>query len=114
MCSRSKAICRLTLSKKPRSIHASDSTLQAPRSVTPRQYAHDVARTLPNALHVVIADAGHSTLSDFEACQTRLAVTFLDDPGAAHAEAARADACSKGSGPRFATRLEDVLAALAK
>lgn len=82
--------------------------------MTPRQYAHDVARTLPNALHVVIADAGHSTLSDFEACQTRLAVTFLDDPGAAHAEAARADACSKGSGPRFATRLEDVLAALAK
>ncbi|MGE0582782.1 MAG: alpha/beta fold hydrolase [Steroidobacteraceae bacterium] len=75
--------------------------------MTPWQYAREVARTLPHALRVVIPDAGHSTLSDFEACQTRLAVAFLDDP-----KAVRGDACGAGPGPRFVTSRDAALAGL--
>ena len=73
--------------------------------MTPWPYARDVARTLPNALRVVVADAGHSTLSDFNACQTRLAVDFLDE-----LQAARADACRTAPGPVFATDMDAILA----
>jgi pimeloyl-ACP methyl ester carboxylesterase len=77
--------------------------------MTPERYAQEVARTLPNALRVVIPDAGHSTLSDFTACQTQLAVAFLDDP-----KAARSEICSERPVPAFVTNIEEAVAAFSK
>ncbi|MGD9598988.1 MAG: alpha/beta fold hydrolase [Steroidobacteraceae bacterium] len=46
--------------------------------MTPEIYARQVAAGLPDSTLVVIGDSGHSTLSDFAACQTQLAVAFID------------------------------------
>lgn len=46
--------------------------------MTPKIYAQQVAADLPNSTLAIIGDSGHSTLSDFTACQTRLAVAFID------------------------------------
>lgn len=46
--------------------------------MTPAHYAREVAADLPNSTLVVIGDSGHSTLSDFAACQTQVAVAFID------------------------------------
>jgi pimeloyl-ACP methyl ester carboxylesterase len=47
--------------------------------MTPARYARDAAAHLKRAVRFVIDDAGHSTLSDFQSCQTEAAVDFLDD-----------------------------------
>ena len=46
--------------------------------MTPDLYAHQVAAGLSNSTFVSVGNSGHSTLSDFDACQTRLAVEFID------------------------------------
>jgi hypothetical protein len=46
--------------------------------MTPKVYAQQVAADLPNSTLAIIGDSGHSTLSDFQACQTRLALDFID------------------------------------
>lgn len=46
--------------------------------MTPDLYASQVAADLPNSFFVSVGNSGHSTLSDFEACQTRLAAEFID------------------------------------
>ncbi len=46
--------------------------------MTPKVYAQQVAADLPNSTLAIIGDSGHSTLSDFKACQTRLALAFID------------------------------------
>ncbi|MBV6415827.1 MAG: hypothetical protein CMLOHMNK_00348 [Steroidobacteraceae bacterium] len=45
--------------------------------MTPGIYAREVAAGLPSATLVEVGDSGHSTLSAFDSCQTRLAVEFL-------------------------------------
>lgn len=47
--------------------------------MTPDRYAREVAATLTRAKVMVVPNAGHSTLSDFAACQTQAARAFLDD-----------------------------------
>jgi pimeloyl-ACP methyl ester carboxylesterase len=46
--------------------------------MTPDLYARQVATGLPNATFVSVSNSGHSTLSDFDACPTRLAMEFID------------------------------------
>jgi len=48
--------------------------------MTPDVYATALADVLENARMIVIDDSGHSTLSDFTACQTEVALQFLDSP----------------------------------
>lgn len=45
--------------------------------MTPDLYALQVAARLPRATFVSVGNSGHSPLSDFDACPTRLAVEFL-------------------------------------
>lgn len=54
--------------------------------MTPDLYAAELAAILPRSLRVVVPASGHSTLSEFEACQTRAAQQFLDnlDPSRPH------------------------------
>jgi pimeloyl-ACP methyl ester carboxylesterase len=46
--------------------------------MTPDLYARQVAAMLSQANFVAVGNSGHSTLSDFDACQTRLAVEFVE------------------------------------
>ncbi len=46
--------------------------------MTPDLYALQAVAGLPRASFVSVGNSGHSTLSDFNACQTRLAVEFVD------------------------------------
>ncbi|GMV02121.1 MAG: hypothetical protein AMXMBFR52_17770 [Burkholderiales bacterium] len=46
--------------------------------MTPETYAIELARMLPHAWRVTIPASGHSTLSEFESCQTEVARQFLE------------------------------------
>jgi pimeloyl-ACP methyl ester carboxylesterase len=48
--------------------------------MTPDLYAAELAETFAAAVRVTIPDAGHSTLSQFDSCQTQLATAFLRAP----------------------------------
>lgn len=47
--------------------------------MTPDRYAREAAATLTRAKLMIVPNAGHSTLSDFAACQTQAAQAFLED-----------------------------------
>ena len=67
--------------------------------MTPDVYAAELVAGMPQGRRVTIADAGHSTLSDFDACQTLAAVRFLEQP-----DAKRIDGCIAAiPGPKFVT-----------
>lgn len=46
--------------------------------MTPELYVQEAAAGLPNAIRFTAGDNGHSTLSDFAGCTSRLAVSFID------------------------------------
>lgn len=54
--------------------------------MTPDLYAVELARILPRSLRILVPASGHSTLSDFEGCQTLAARRFMDtlDPAKPH------------------------------
>lgn len=54
--------------------------------MTPDLYAAELVPILPRSLRIVVPASGHSTLSEFEACQTHAAQRFLDtlDPSRSH------------------------------
>lgn len=73
--------------------------------MTPDVYATALADVLENARMVVIDDSGHSTLSDFTACQTEVALQFLDSP-----ETARMHPClTQERQPHFVLGVEEAL-----
>lgn len=76
--------------------------------MTPDVYAYEVAATLKRAARVTIGDSGHSTLSDFESCQTRVAERFLSDLQTKLDDPCLADVRR----PRFVTIHEDAVALL--
>lgn len=77
--------------------------------MTPDVYAASLAEYLAHARVVVIGDAGHSTLSDFAACQTEVALQFLDT-----LDTSRLHPClAQEHRPRFVTGIDEALRMLA-
>ena len=76
--------------------------------MTPDVYALEVAADLPRATRITIQDSGHSTLSDFEACQTRVAQQFLARPGTTPGHRC----LSEPHRPHFALHLDETTALL--
>jgi pimeloyl-ACP methyl ester carboxylesterase len=73
--------------------------------MTPDVYAAALAALLENARMVVIDDSGHSTLSDFTACQTEVALRFIDS-----LETDRMHPClTQERRPRFVLDVEEAL-----
>lgn len=67
--------------------------------MTPEIYATELIANMPRAQRATIANAGHSTLSDFDACQTLAAVRFLEEPGSDRID----DCVTAIPGPKFVT-----------
>jgi len=76
--------------------------------MTPDVYAMELARDLTRARHFTIAASGHSTLSVFDSCQTRVAQQFLDtlDPARMH------ECLAELPQPQFALRMDEAEALL--
>lgn len=73
--------------------------------MTPDLYAIELAHSLARVWRVTIPASGHSTLSEFESCQTQIAQQFLDRL----ARGPMPECAAHLLGPAFFTRMADVV-----